>query len=60
MKSVIRPHAKMNRYWAFSPLYSTVLPMPLLIEYSIDVADLEEERAKDCGGYHKEYTGTEP
>ena len=31
MKSAMRPPAKMNRYWAFRPLYSTVLPMPLLI-----------------------------
>ena len=28
------PPAKMNRYCAFKPLYSTDRPMPLLIEYS--------------------------
>ena len=33
-KSAIRPPAKMNRYCAFKPLYSTVLPIPLLMEYS--------------------------
>ena len=34
--------------------------MPLLIGYSIGTGELEEERAQDCGGYHEEYTGTEP
>lgn len=36
MNMASNPPAKMNRYCAFKPLYSTDRPMPLLIEYSID------------------------
>lgn len=35
MNTASRPPAKMKRYCAFKPLNSTLLPMPLLILYSI-------------------------
>lgn len=49
-KTASKPPAKMKRYWLFSPLNSTGLPIPLFTGCSDIAADLEEERTQDSGG----------
>lgn len=54
------PPAKMNRYCAFNPLNSTVLPIPLLILYLFIRSRLQEKGLQDCSSHNKEDTGSKP
>lgn len=63
-KTANSPPAKMKRYWAFSPLNSTLFPIPLLILYSITLVSMKwikgKERRMACMCNDKEDTGSEP